>query len=240
MSEIKRYHIIQAFIDKIKERKPAVNYVEIGVQTGFCFFKIKADRKVAVDPNFIIKPTKKLKAYLRNFSNFRNVFFEITSDEFFEKKAQYLAEIGGIDVIFIDGLHMHEQVVVDVENALRFLNTGGVVLMHDCNPISAAAAARAYSPKELWANPPEGWTGEWNGDTWKALVELRSRRKDLQIAVFDCDYGIGYVTPGSPENTLAYSSEEVKALSYDDLATERTRLLNLKPADAYKTYLEAI
>ncbi|WP_207533780.1 class I SAM-dependent methyltransferase [Desertivirga arenae] len=240
MIDIKRYDIIQAFLDKIKQKKGKVNYVEIGVQTGFCFFKIKADKKVAVDPNFIIKPTKKIKAYLNNFSNFNNVFFELTSDDFFSQKADYIKEIGGIDVIFVDGLHMHEQVVVDVENSLRFLNEGGVILMHDCNPASYAASVRGYSPMEIRKNPPPGWTGEWNGDTWKALVELRSRRKDLKIAVFDCDYGIGYVVPGKPENGLDFNVEEVKALTYDNLEQNREHYLNLKEANKYKEYVSAL
>ena len=240
MEEVKRYHIIQACIDRIKKRKKTVNYVEIGVQTGFCFFKIKADKKVAVDPNFIIKSSKKIKAYLKNPSNFNNTFFELTSDDFFAQKASYLKEIGGIDVIFVDGLHLYEQVVVDVENSLKFLNSGGVILMHDCNPVSEAAATRGYSPIEIRKNPPPGWTGEWNGDVWKAIVELRSRRSDIQVSVFDCDYGIGYISKGTPENSLSYSVEEIKKLEYSELEKNRKELLNLKDTSELTTYYEAI
>ncbi|MFD2161833.1 class I SAM-dependent methyltransferase [Paradesertivirga mongoliensis] len=240
MEEVKRYHIIQACIDRIKKKKSSVNYVEIGVQTGLCFFKIKADKKVAVDPNFIIKPSKKIKAYLSNTANFKNKFFEVTSDEFFLKHSDYLKEIGGIDVIFIDGLHLYEQVVIDVENALKFLNPGGVILMHDCNPASEAAATRGYSPIEIRKNPPLGWTGEWNGDVWKAVVELRSRRDDLKIAVFNCDYGIGYISKDKAEEMLSFSMEEIQNLNYSDLDQNRKELLNLKDASELRYYYEAL
>lgn len=240
MEDIKRYHIIQKCIDKIRTKKSTVNYVEIGVQTGLCFFKIKADKKIAVDPNFIIKTTKKISAYIKNPANFNNKFFELTSDDFFAQKAAYLKEIGGIDVIFIDGLHLYEQVVIDVENSLKFLNPGGVILLHDCNPLSEAAATRGYSPAEIRLNPPPGWTGEWNGDTWKAVVELRSRRSDLQVTVFNCDYGIGYVKVGAPENMLSFSVEDITNLTYTNLDKSRKDFLNLKDTSELVRYYEAI
>lgn len=240
MEEIKRYHIIQACIDRLKAKKSKVTYVEIGVQTGLCFFKIKADKKIAVDPAFIIKPTKKIKAYLQNTANFNNQFFELTSDDFFSAKADYLRQAGGIDVIFIDGLHLYEQVVIDVENALQFLNPGGVILLHDCNPASAAAAIRGKSPDEIKKNPPPGWTGEWNGDVWKAIVELRSQRSDLDISVFNCDYGIGYITKSPAKKMLAFSTAEVLKLEYKDLEENRQELLNLKDTSELIHYYEAL
>ena len=240
MEEVKRYDIIQACLDRLKKKKGKVNYVEIGVQTGLCFFKIKADKKIAVDPNFIIKPTKKIRAYLKNLSNFNNEFFELTSDAFFAEKSNYIRAIGGIDVIFIDGLHRHDQVVIDIENSLSFLNPGGIILLHDCNPVSEAAATPGYSPGEIMKNPPKGWTGEWNGDVWKALVELRSTRSDLDIAVFNCDYGIGYITEGSPKAMLSYTVDEVGKMDYSDLEKNRTELLNLKEPSELGSYYNAI
>lgn len=240
MEEVKRYDIIQACLDRLKKKKGKVNYVEIGVQTGLCFFKIKADKKVAVDPNFIIKRTKKIRAYIKNLSNFNNEFFELTSDEFFAQKSDYIRSIGGIDLIFIDGLHQHDQVVIDIENSLTLLNTGGIILLHDCNPVSEAASTPGYSPAEISKNPPKGWTGEWNGDVWKALVELRVRRLDLNITVFNCDYGIGYITRGLSTKALPYSIEEVRNMHYSNLEKYRVELLNLKETNELFSYYSAI
>lgn len=233
-----RYDMIQACINVIRKRKK-VNYVEIGVQTGYCFFKIKADRKIAVDPHFIIKATKKVKAYLKNLSNFNNTFFELTSDDFFEKKSNYLKKAGGIDVIFIDGLHLYEQVVKDIENSLKHLNKGGVILVHDCNPLSEPASVRAYTSEEaavLVGDHPQ-WINQWNGDVWKAVVQLRSERNDLNIAVFNTDHGVGMIRPGIPEKTFSITDKKVADLNYADLDANREKFLNLKSPEAFALFV---
>ena len=45
-----RIKVIQSIVDKIKARM----YLEIGVEFGTTFFYIKANRKIAVDPEFKI------------------------------------------------------------------------------------------------------------------------------------------------------------------------------------------
>ncbi|MCS3737886.1 class I SAM-dependent methyltransferase [Mucilaginibacter dorajii] len=242
MSELQRYHMIQACIDVIKKKKKKVNYFEIGVQTGFCFFKIKAERKVAIDPNFIIKITKKVKAYYRNLSNFNNRFFELTSDDFFEQKSDYIKKIGGIDVIFIDGLHLYEQVVKDIENSLKYLNKGGVILVHDCNPLSEPAAVRAYTSEEaavLVGSHPQ-WINQWNGDVWKAIVKLRSERKDLNITVINSDHGVGIIRPGVPEKAFSFEEGDMDKLTYADLDNNRETYLNLKSPETFASFVKEL
>ena len=237
MSDIKRFDLIQQAINAFKKHKATVNYLEIGVQTGLCFFKIKADKKIAVDPNFIIKITKGVKAYIKNFSNFNNRYFELTSDDFFSKKAQYLKKIGGLDVVFIDGLHLYEQVVIDIENSLKYLNEGGIILLHDCNPPTETASLRGMSPAEVRDTNPPNWTGEWNGDVWKAIMHIRTERKDVQVMVFDCDYGIGMVRKGIPDKTFTFSKEEISQLTYQDLLDNRVEYLNLKAPEEFAEIL---
>ena len=45
------------------------------------------------------------------------------------------------DIIFIDGLHHYEQVIVDINNALSVLNDNGHILVHDCLPRTIAHQA---------------------------------------------------------------------------------------------------
>ena len=238
MNEIKRYNLIQKAIDQIGKKKKNVNYLEIGVQTGFCLFKIKAAKKLAVDPKFKIKLTKKIRAYIKNLYNFNNIFFELTSDDFFEQKKTFISEIGGLDVVFIDGLHLYEQVLKDIENALNHLNEGGIILLHDCNPLSETAALRGMSSEEVLATNPPNWIGVWNGDVYKAIIKMRSERSDLKIAVFDCDHGIGIIKKGTAEGQLAYTNEEIEEMKYSQLDKDRAHLLNLKTPFAFKDYLE--
>jgi hypothetical protein len=237
MEEVKRYDLIQKAIDHIKNKKEKVNYLEIGVQTGLCLFKIKADKKLAVDPQFRIKITKRIKAYIKNLSNFNNEFFELTSDDFFEQKADYIKTIGGLDVVFIDGLHLYEQVLKDIKNSLNYLNEGGIVLLHDCSPLSETAALRGMSSEEVMATNPPNWKGIWNGDVWKSIVVMRSERPDLKIIVFDCDHGIGMIKKGNAEGKLSFSSKEIEELKYADLDKDRSNLLNLKSPNNFKNYL---
>jgi hypothetical protein len=237
MSDLKRYHMIQECINVLRKKRK-VNYFEIGVQTGFCFFKIKADKKVAIDPNFIIKPTKKLRAYVKNLYNFNNKFFELTSDDFFDQQKDYIKKIGGIDVIFVDGLHLYEQTYLDIVNALQYLNKDGVILIHDCNPLTLAASIRAYTSEEAARIAPAGWANIWNGDVWKSIAKLRSEREDLEIMVFNTDHGMGMVRPGKPEAMLHYTDEQIDALSYSDLDAEREKILNLKDPSTFWDFIK--
>jgi len=209
--------------------KPA--YLEIGVSRGAAFRRIGADEKVAVDPAFKLSPRSRRLADEKAHATH---YFETTSDAFFANETALL-EYRGVDVALIDGNHTYEQVVLDVENTLRYLRDDGVIFLHDCNPARASIACPATSfadflSQNRWRNllartvylPP------WSGDVWKAVVHLRSTRNDLRIAVLDCDFGVGVVRKGPPESQLSYSAQEIKALSYRDLAADRKHLLNLK------------
>lgn len=237
MSELKRYDMIQACIDVIKKRKSKVNYLEIGVQTGYCFFKIKADHKLAVDPDFIIKLKNKIKAYIKNFSNFNNEFFELTSDDFFAQKADHINKAGGLDVVFIDGLHLYEQVAKDIENSLKYLNKGGVILVHDCNPLNENAAVRAYTSAEVIAMNLPGYDYIWNGDVWKAIVELRATRKDVDVMVINTDHGVGVIRPVNTETGLTLTHAQLTDLSYADLDKNRETYLNLKKPEYFSIFI---
>ena len=201
-------------------------YLEIGVSRGQAFQRIRADVKFAVDPAFRIPERAREVADAKG----RVVqYFETTSDAFFENEKALLAQ-HPVDVALIDGLHTYEQVVRDVENTVRYLKDDGVIFLHDCNPPFELAGRRADSWDEFMAQQSGPLKiGIWNGDVWKAIVELRSTRPDLLVGVIKCDQGVGFVRKGSPESTLPYSPEQVAELTYADLKADRTRLLNLKP-----------
>jgi len=201
-------------------------YLEIGVSRGQAFQRISADVKFAVDPAF------RLTERTRELADAKGrvvQYFETTSDAFFENEKALLVR-HPIDVALIDGLHTYEQVLRDVENTVRHLKDDGVIFLHDCNPPFELAGRRADSWDEFMAQQSGPLKiGIWNGDVWKAIVELRSTRPDLLVGVLKCDQGVGFVRKGSPESTLPYSPEQVAELTYADLKADRTRLLNLKP-----------
>lgn len=201
-------------------------YLEIGVSRGQAFQRVSADVKLAVDPAFRL--TERTRE-LANAKGRVTKYFETTSDAFFENEAALL-EQHPVDVALIDGLHTYEQVVRDVENTVRHLKDDGVIFLHDCNPPFELAGRRADSWDDFMAQQSGPLKiGIWNGDVWKAIVQLRSTRPDLLVGVFKCDQGVGFVRKGSPESTLPYSVEQVEALTYADLKADRKRLLNLRP-----------
>lgn len=217
----------------------AKNYLEIGVNNGACFLRVKAQNKVAVDPAFRIAKGRKLKYLIKNPTNIQNQYFEQTSDDFFAEQKDFL-RAKKPQIVLVDGLHTYEQSLRDVLNSLAVLDKGGVILMHDCNPLTEAAAYPAdsieHAKEEL-----SGYDGIWNGDVWKAVVHLRSLHPDLEVFVLDCDHGVGFVRRRTPEKEgLNLSEEEIRNLSYEDLIKHRTRFLNLKPCDYFEQFLDEV
>lgn len=95
-----------------------------------------------------------------------------------------------IDLVFIDGLHLFEQVLRDIAAVEARCTAESVILVHDCLPIDAVTSSR------------ERTTVVWSGDVWKAIPALRSARPDLRIKTLDvAPTGLGVITgldPSSP------------------------------------------
>ena len=199
-----RMDVLQAFLDQ----RPNATYLEIGVQRGKVLLHLRAHRKIAVDPDFHISRMRRWISCLNNPSNRAIEYFEMTSDAFFDQHGEALR--GGIDVAFVDVLHTHEQAHRDVCHVLKHLNDDGVIVMHDCNPISAAAAQFADSPDDAARLGHPEWTGEWTGDVYKAVIQLRAERRDLQTYVLDCDYGLGIVRRGRSDSELKLSQHQIQ------------------------------
>ena len=141
------------------------------------------------------------------------VTFSLTSDAFFEQnKDKY-------DVIFIDGLHWSEQVYKDINNSLDVLNDNGYIICHDMNPHS----------EFIQRYPQPKLESEWTGDCWKAWVQLRTERSDLNMFVIDTDYGCGVITRGK-QDTIKITDD----LTWDLLNSNRGQLLNLITVDQFK------
>lgn len=120
----------------------------------------------------------------------------MTSDEFFDQ----LPSTVTYDIIFIDGLHHREQVYRDIINSLDHLKDGGTIVVHDCMPMSESEQVR------------DDHGGPWMGDVWKAIVDLKSERKDLEILTVNHDCGCGIIRKG--KQALIEVNEELSWESY--------------------------
>lgn len=223
MENINRTQVIQSIIDRTGKKV----FLEIGVRHGANFLKIKAQKKIAVDPEFAMPGGTPVDD--------SSDFYEMNSDQFFTTQSNFLAQTG-LDVVLVDGLHTYEQSLKDVLNCLIFLNNGGVIVMHDCNPKSESAA----HPIRSEAMKMPGARGTWNGDVWKTIVYLRSLRSDLNVFTLECDQGLGMITKGTPENQLNYSEENIVHLKYENLNRDRAKLLNLKSPNYFNQFISEI
>lgn len=135
------------------------------------------------------------------------VTHEITSDEFFAQNTETF------DVVFIDGLHHADQVEKDIVNALNVLNEGGVIVCHDMSP----------AKEEHQVIPFNG--SIWNGDCWKAFVNLRKTRTDLEMYTIDADYGCSVIKRGTQE--LLVTDEPMTFASLDKNRKEWLNLISV-------------
>ncbi|MCL9805117.1 class I SAM-dependent methyltransferase [Flavobacterium amniphilum] len=151
-------------------------YLEIGVRNpNDNFNKINVNEKYSVDPGIEFEENP--------------VDFKFTSDEFFQKlnNGEILNKDIRFDVIFIDGLHLAEQVDRDIKNALDFISDSGFIVLHDCNPPTEFHASETYS---YMLSPSKGF---WNGTTWKAFFKYR-KQKEIYSCCVDTDWGIGVIS----------------------------------------------
>ncbi len=194
-------------------------YLEIGVRNpNDNFNKIKATKKISVDPGL---------EYREN-----PVDFKMTSDAFFSSlsKGEIMEPNVRFDIIFIDGLHLAEQVDRDIENAMRFLKEDGFVVLHDCNPPTQWHAREEFG----FGFSPAG--GYWNGTTWKAFMKWRSN-PDIQSCCTDSDSGIGILTKKFPIG-LATTKANV-FYEYKEFDKNRKDYLNLISFEELKSLLNS-
>ena len=191
-----RRKIIQTIINKIG----AKSYLEIGIGNGKLHTSIQCDHKVSVDP-CVSSEWGDFKASSKLLPTFK-----LTSDEFFKQNSSTF------DVIFIDGLHIAEQVEKDIYNALRILNPKGFIICHDISPTTAQMQEVPRVQKT------------WTGDCWKAWVKIRSKNSNLSMYVVDTDFGCGVIQLGEQE-ILDINNQD---LTFENLEKNRSKWLNLK------------
>ena len=164
-------------IDYLNNKYDFSSYLEIGCNDDELFSRVKIKNKIGIDP--VIGGNMK-----------------ITSDDFF------LQNNLKFDCVFIDGLHIYDQVKRDILNSSKFLNENGFILVHDC------------LPKSLSSQAVPRYKLTWNGDVWKAIVDLR---RDPNLEIFTClaDEGISIIQNKKNSNTLKLD-KKISDLKFKD------------------------
>ena len=165
-------------IKRIIKEKKFNSYLEIGCDDDYSFSQIEVEKKIGVDPY--------------SGGNYKG-----TSDEFFLKNSECF------DCIFIDGLHEYDQVYKDIINSLKFLNEGGIILLHDCLPPSIHQQA---VPR---------YKRTWNGDVWKAIVNIRTNA-DYDVVTCCIDHGVSIIRKQKNVDRLNLNINNFKNLKFKD------------------------
>lgn len=184
-------------INSIAARIGARTYLEIGVQAGHTISRVEVDRIVGVDPD----PSSAATIHLPSDAYFGTLDAADSSERF--------------DLVFVDGLHHREQVVRDVENSIRYLSDGGVIVVHDCNPPTEKAGGRAMCG------------GVWCGDVWRGWIDLR-RSLDRECFVVDADLGCGVILEGDP--TPPIDPEDPSWISFESNRSDWLNLVSVEDA----------
>ena len=173
-------------------------YLEIGCDDDKIFNSINI-KKIGVDP----------------FSggNFRG-----TSDEFF------LQNKNKFDCIFIDGLHIYEQVKKDILNSIDCLNANGIIILHDCLPQTISAQA---VPRYRYL---------WNGDVWKAVVEARTWNQVNTVTVL-VDQGVSIIKKNKNTNVLKIEIQNFKKLKFEDFYNNHKKYMRIVNYDDLEEYI---
>ena len=137
-----------------------------------------------------------------------------TSDKFFEENKS------DFDIIFIDGLHTFQQVKKDILNSVSCLKDNGIILVHDCMPDSLGKQA---VPR---------YKMQWNGDVWKAIVDLR-QQEELDIYTCEMDQGIGVITNKKNTSKL-YLDKPISKLKFKDYFNNYREYMRVVSLDKFK------
>jgi len=165
-------------IKRIIKEKRFNSYLEIGCDDDYSFSQIEVEKKIGVDPY--------------SGGNYKG-----TSDEFLLRNSECF------DCIFIDGLHEYDQVYKDIINSLKFLNEGGIILLHDCLPPSIHQQA---VPR---------YKRTWNGDVWKAIVNIRTNA-DYDTVTCYIDHGVSIIRKLKNVDRLNLNIDNFKNLKFKD------------------------
>lgn len=163
------------FLGRFAPACGARSYFEIGVNIGKSLRRIDLP-SIGVDPKFMFREdimSAKPELHL----------FQTTSDDFFQTRSLKAFFPQGVDLAFLDGMHLFEFLLRDFINTEKAMGPDGVIFMHDCLPLNAEMTERERCPGQRRDVELKSY---WTGDVWKLVPILRRYRPDLEITLIDC------------------------------------------------------
>ena len=167
-----------------RDHRPKL-YLEIGVDNGYSLQLARCE-SIGIDPAFEVNSTQ----------HFPTSLFRSTSDGFFKNEQLCKNRLSkGIDLAYIDGMHLAEFVVRDFINVEKWSSRDGVIVLDDILPEQIEMADR------------DRHFNAWCGDIYKLIPILGKYRPDLNVRVVEAyagpyRKGLAIITNLDPGNTV--------------------------------------
>ena len=199
-------------------------YLEIGVDQGRTFKKIKSEIKHGVDPYGTYDATHRMTSQL--FFALNKLFFHHT-----------------YDVIFLDAAHLSLIVDEEIKESLKILRKGGFIVLHDTDPPTKEAAEvilddivsylrnlsyphnKSHTNSLVWKI--------YNGDVWKSIARIRMSNPNVQVFTIE-NFCCTVLKVGKQKNMKAVSE---KKLNWSFFVKNREKILHPVPFNSLNLYL---
>ena len=86
-----------------------------------------------------------------------------------------------VDICLVDALHTYDFTTRDLTCAYELLADGGVLVVHDCSPMTEAEASPKFAPYE------------WCGESYRSYLDFVLAHDDLDYCTVDIDFGCGII-----------------------------------------------
>ena len=86
-----------------------------------------------------------------------------------------------VDICLVDALHTYDYTTRDLALTYDLLSDGGVLVVHDCAPMTEAVASPIFAPNN------------WSGESYRSYLDFVLARDDLDYFTVDIDYGCGII-----------------------------------------------
>ncbi len=218
-------------VNALAARIGARRYLEIGVQRGPTFRDVTIEERVGVDPKFLFDTAA--------VENEKTRLHAMTSDEFFAREAGTRI----FDIVFIDGLHVFEQVVRDLTNTLAWTDWQSAILIDDTIP-NDVYSSHPKQGEALRLRHAAGQRGaEWHGDVFKIAFLIHDFFPFLDYRTIvgpDNPQTLAWRTAGPARQPVFNSLERISRLTWLDLQMHDDILRKASEQEAIDLCAEAI
>ena len=205
----------------------APRYLEIGVCRGKTFDKVPAARKVAVDPAF------RFDHEAMGAAHPEAEYHPVPSDDYFSRHA---GPDDQFDVVYLDGLHIYDQTLRDLLNALEHLQPRGVVVIDDTVPPTPLAAIRDRADFDAERRRTGSTRNEWMGDVFKVVHFIQAYCPYLSYATIANNHGQTVVWREQRDEPPARDLAAIHTMTFEDF-TESADVMRYQPFGAIRREL---